>query len=209
MRSVDRVPAASVIVVVTEKCPFADNNDRNATQQMPHRCVVIIKMSLFRKQCQIYIGYTIGYSRSHAGWCPAVGALNASRPGTSSGGRMVQRLVPCNIWNLPVKLRASDWSLEGWPDISRALAPCGRSCDTYCFEQSRPKLLAHKRKEGNQSWAEASERCMGVPNHLEERSTLLIVWLGHLGVNLVNLVYVSLFVVIIYYYLHVFWFRIH
>lgn len=52
--SVDRVPAAAVVAVVTEKCSYADNNDRNGTQQMPHRCVVIIKMSLFRKQCQIY-----------------------------------------------------------------------------------------------------------------------------------------------------------
>lgn len=52
--SVDRVPAAAVVAVVTEKCSYADNNDRNGTQQMPHRRVVIIKMSLFRKQCQIY-----------------------------------------------------------------------------------------------------------------------------------------------------------
>lgn len=40
---------------------------------------------------------------------------------------------------------------------------------------------------------------MGVPNHQEERSTLLIVWLGQLGVNLVNLVKLSIFVVMNYF----------
>lgn len=64
-------------------------------------------------------------------WCAAIETLNASRSGTFTRGRTVYRLVLFSVWKLPVKLRASDWSSTHWPDISRALALCGRCFDMY------------------------------------------------------------------------------
>lgn len=163
---------------------------------MPHRCVVIIKKKtyLIRKQCQIlgiYDKVFIGHTRSSGVAWRSVLSRATSKSCLSGSEHLIG-----SSWAGPT-------SAERWLYVGGVATRTGAP-----FEAIAPKPLAHGSKDGNQSCAGCLERCMGVPNHRQGKSTLLIVWLGHPGVSFVNMFYVSIYVVIIYYYLYVFWFNI-